>query len=480
MVGSFMSSADIGLFMLDTSLYESHYGIVPTSHVTWVPCSWMKLAEFYCFRQEACRTCASIVKADREGRDLCAASALCASRREWSSSTGFEVRLCGKVEAADSESGVTGSISVFRREARQWLEAHAPSEASPEDGPASRDYVLAWQKTQARDGWAGIAWPKEVGGRGLTVLEQIVWFEEYARAGAPNPLNASFTMLNHAGPTLISCGTPDQKAFHLPKILAGEVIWCQGFSEPGAGSDLASIRTRGRVEGDELVIEGQKTWSSFADIADWQELLIRTDPNNKTAAALSWVICPMTAAGITVRPIRTMAGPRKYCEVFYDSVRVPLSNVVGGLNNGWATAMSTLSFERGTAALALLIGLIFKVEKLLAACPTERPEMRMRLARLRAEGASIRAMTYRFALDAENSVPDASGSINRLSFAEFAQRVTAAAIDLYGIDAPEVIGMHRWGHDYLDAFSETIAGGTAEIQRNIIAERVLGLPRGPR
>jgi alkylation response protein AidB-like acyl-CoA dehydrogenase len=380
----------------------------------------------------------------------------------------------------DMKNSGTGSISTFRREARKWLEANVPSQPPPEDGPASREFVLAWQRAQAQGGWAGIAWPKEVGGRGLSVLEQIVWFEEYARAGGPSPLNASFTSLNHAGPTLIACGTHAQKAFHLPKILAGEVIWCQGFSEPGTGSDLGSVRTRGRVEGDELVIDGHKLWSSFADVADWQELLIRTDPQAKTSAALSWVICPMNAPGITVRPIRTMAGPHKFCEVFYDGARVPLSNVVGGLNNGWATAMSTLSFERGTAALALLIGLTLKVEKLLADCPVDRAAMRMRLARLRAEGASIRAMTYRFALDSEHSVPDASGSIMRLSFAEFAQRVTAAAIDLYGIHAPAVVGMHGWGHDYLDAFSETIAGGTAEIQRNIIAERVLGLPKGPR
>jgi alkylation response protein AidB-like acyl-CoA dehydrogenase len=372
------------------------------------------------------------------------------------------------------------SIDTFRLEARKWLEANVPAEPSPEDGPASREYVLAWQKAQAAGGWTGIAWPKEVGGRGLSVLEQIVWFEEYARAGAPSPLNASFVGLNHAGPTLIACGSAEQKAFHLPKILAGDVIWCQGFSEPGAGSDLGSLKTRGRVEGNELIIDGQKLWSSFADVADWQELLIRTDPNAKTSGALSWVICPMTAAGITVRPIRTMAGPRKYCVVFYDAVRVPLGNVVGGLNNGWATAMSTLSFERGTAALALLIGLTIKVEKLLADCPPGRPEMRQRLALLRAEGASIRATTYRFALHSENTVPDASGSIMRLAFAEFGQRVTAAAIDLYGLDAPEVIGIAAWGHDYLDAFSETIAGGAAEIQRNIIAERVLGLPKGPR
>ena len=375
---------------------------------------------------------------------------------------------------------MSNPIATFRLEARRWLEANVPRKPAPEDGPESRDYVLAWQQAQARAGWAGIAWPREVGGRGLSVLEQIVWFEEYARAGAPSPLDASFVGLNHAGPTLIACGTAEQKSDHLPRILSGQVIWCQGFSEPGAGSDLASLRTRGRIEGDELVIDGHKIWSSFADIADWQELLIRTDPEARTSEALSWVICPMNATGITVRPIRTMAGPRKYCEVFYDSVRVPLANVVGGLGKGWATAMSTLSFERGTASLALLIGLIHKVDMLLAACPNERPEMRMRLAQLRARGASIRATTYRFALDSENAVPDASGSLIRLSFAELAQQVTAAAIDLYGIDAPEVVGLHGWGHDYLDAFSETIAGGTAEIQRNIIAERVLGLPKGPR
>lgn len=375
---------------------------------------------------------------------------------------------------------MTKPISEFRRAAREWLAANVPTTPSPEDGPASREYVLAWQRTQSQGGWAGIAWPKEVGGRGLSVLEQIVWFEEYARAGGPSLLNASFVGLNHAGPTLIACGTPEQKQFHLPRILAGEVVWCQGFSEPGAGSDLASLRTRGRIEGDEMVIDGHKIWSSFADIGDYQELLIRTDPNAKTAAALSWVICPMNTPGITVRPIRTMAGPAKYCEVFYDGVRIPLSNVVGGVNNGWATAMSTLGFERGTASLALLLGYLMKVEQLLAACPSERHELKLRLGRLRAEGASIRAATYRFALDSEHGVPDASGSMMRLSFAEFAQRVAKAAIDLYGIDGPEVIGAHGWGHDYLDVFSETIAGGTAEIQRNIIAERVLGLPKGPR
>ena len=240
------------------------------------------------------------------------------------------------------------------------------------------------------------------------------------------------------------------------------------------------MRTRGRVEGDELVIDGHKIWSSYADIADWQELLVRTDPEAKTSGALTWVICPMNAPGLTVRSIKTMAGPRKFCEVFYDGVRIPLKNVVGGVNNGWGTAMSTLAFERGTASLPLLLGLIELVESLLVACPADRPAMRIRIARLRAEGAAQKAMAYRFALDSADSVPDSSGSIVRLGFAEFAQRVSAAALDLFGIASAEALGEHGLSHHYLDAFSETIAGGSAEIQRNIIGERVLGLPRGPR
>jgi alkylation response protein AidB-like acyl-CoA dehydrogenase len=368
---------------------------------------------------------------------------------------------------------------TFRRTARTWLADHVPNSPPPLDGPPSREYALAWQRAMALGGWAGIAWPKQFGGRGATVLEQIVWFEEYARAGAPTPLGPTFVGLNHAGPTLIACGTREQKAFHLPKIVNGDAIWCQAFSEPGAGSDLADLKASATVESDALVVNGHKIWSSFADIADFQELLVRTDPTAKTSAALTWAICPMDAPGITVRPIRTMAGVYKFCEIFYDNVRIPLENIVGGLHNGWRTAMSTLAFERGTASLALLIAVTHKVEHLLAACPTDRPHMRARIAQLRAEGAAIRAMTYRIALDSAHSAPDSSGSLARLSFAEYSQRVHAAAIDLFGIDAPEVVGLHGIGHDYLDAFSETIAGGTSEIQRNIIGERLLGLPKGP-
>ena len=235
----------------------------------------------------------------------------------------------------------TADLEDFRAEARAWLEANIPTEHAPIDGPESRTYALDWQRKMGEGGWTGLTWPKEYGGRALNVAKQIVWFEEYARAKAPSTHDSSFVGLNHAGPTVMACGTEEQKAFHLPKLLKGEVIWCQGFSEPNAGSDLAGLRTRGVVEGDEIVVNGTKIWSSYADIADWQELLIRTDPEAQRHGGLSWVICKMDTPGITVRPIKTMAGPRKYAEIFYDNVRIPLSNVVGGLNNGWKTAMST-------------------------------------------------------------------------------------------------------------------------------------------
>jgi alkylation response protein AidB-like acyl-CoA dehydrogenase len=370
------------------------------------------------------------------------------------------------------------SLDEFRARARAWLQANVPDHAAPMEGPESRAYALAWQKRQFEGGWAGLTWPAAYGGRELSVLQQIAWFEEYARAHAPSTHNALFVGMNHAGPTLIACGTDEQKAFHLPKILKGEVIWCQGFSEPNAGSDLASLRTKGLVEGDELVVNGQKIWSSYADIGDYQELLIRTDPNSSKHHGLSWVICDMKTPGITVRPIKTMAGPAKFAEVFYDNVRIPLSNVVGGLNNGWKTAMATLSFERGTASLALQISLSQRVEELIAA--NDDAAMTATLMDLRADAAALRAMSYQFALKSETGPVGSEGSMIRLYFAELAKRVASASIDIFGIAAPQVLAAHGLGFDYFDSYSETIAGGTAEIQRNIIAERVLGLPRGGR
>ena len=368
---------------------------------------------------------------------------------------------------------LTAADEDFRATAREWLIANVPSTPAPHEGRAARDFALAWLARCHSGGWSGISWPEEYGGRGLSQERLLIWFEEYVRARAPSVLDCTFVALNHAGPTLVACGTSGQKSFYLPRILAGDVIWCQGFSEPGSGSDLASLTTAGVVDGDHLVVNGQKIWSSFADIADYQELLIRTEPGSKRHQGLSWVICDMTSPGITVRPIENMAGVTHFAEVFYDDVRIPLSNVVGALNDGWRVAMNTLGFERRTAAIGLQLDLSVRIEDLIAlAYPTPGSATAERLAMLRAEAAALRAMTYPTLLREPATASD--GSLMRLCFGELAQRVHRATVDILG---PEALLASPLTHDYLESYSETIAGGTAEIQRNIIAERILGLPR---
>ena len=374
----------------------------------------------------------------------------------------------------------TAEDQAFRSAARAWLGANTPTSRPPADGPAARDFALAWLRQRHAGGWSGISWPAAYGGLGLSFERQIIWHEEYVLAGAPSPLDPTFVALNHAGPTLIACGTEDQKAFHLPKILSGEVLWCQGFSEPDSGSDLASLRTTGRIEGDHLVVNGQKIWTSYADIADYQELLIRTEPGSQRHKGLSWVICDMKAPGITVRPIENMAGATHFAQVFYDDVRIPLSNVVGALHDGWKVAMTTLSFERTTAATATQIELTAKIEslaRLVASDDRCRNDWALMhdIATARAEAAALRALTYR-TLFKEPATPS-DGSIVRLYFAELAQRIHRIAMDLLGPRNAEP-DQGGWVHGYLESFSETIAGGTSEIQRNIIGERILGLPRG--
>lgn len=361
----------------------------------------------------------------------------------------------------------------FRQKARDWLGANAPRHRAPAGAAGARQAATAWLARCHAAGWSGLAWPRDWGGQGLSAARLLIWYEEYARAGAPSPLDCTFVGLHHAGPTLIALGSEAQKAFHLPRILQGQSIWCQGFSEPGAGSDLASLRTSGRVEGDRLVVNGQKIWSSYAEDADYQELLIRTEPGSARHRGLSWVICDMRAPGITVRPIANMAGETHFAEVFYDDVRIPLSNVVGGLHNGWATAMTTLGFERKTAAMALQLDLSVRVERLIAeAGAAPGSALAETLADLRAEAAGLRAMTWRSVLR-EGGTPF-DGSLVRLTFAELAQRVHRLAAELLG---PESLLQGPVMTDYFESYSETIAGGTAEIQRNIIAERILGLPR---
>src|SRR5690606_14858751 len=220
----------------------------------------------------------------------------------------------------------------FRDQVRTWLVENKPREERPRDSAGIRDYDTAWQRKQFEGGWAGIAWPTEYGGRGLTLLQQLIWYEEYAAQGFPG-IDANFVGLSHAGPTLITRAREEQKAFHLPKILEGEAIWCQGFSEPEAGSDLAALKTKAVVDGDSLVVTGQKIWTSFAMCADYRELLVRTDNTGTKHHGITWVICDMRSPGIDVRPIRTIEGGEEFCEVFYDDVRIPLTNIVGEMGS---------------------------------------------------------------------------------------------------------------------------------------------------
>ena len=374
---------------------------------------------------------------------------------------------------------------AFRDEVRTWLAANVPDEVRPPDGPEMRAFDLAWQRRQHEAGWAGIAWPTEYGGRGLSLVQQMIWFEQYATAGAPPP-GVCFVGNSHGGPTLIAEGSDEQKRTYLPEILRGDVVWCQGFSEPGAGSDLAGVRTRGVVDGEHHLITGQKIWTSYADLADRQELLVRTGEGRHDG--LTWIVGDMSAPGIDVRPIRTMEGNHDLCEVFYDEVRLPLDDVVGGLGRGWQVAMSTLSFERGTAFMADQVEMARFVEQLteLAGDRFGRvggtvadDDVRRRLSTARAEVAAMRALTYAGIARAErDGNPGPQGSITRLYLALLRQRLFTLGVDLLGHDGLALGGDDpTWGRRWLRSFASTIGSGTSDIQREIIATRVLGLPR---
>ena len=373
----------------------------------------------------------------------------------------------------------------FREQARSWLADNKPKERRPHDGAAMRAFDVGWQRRQYDAGWAGVSWPREHRGLGLSLTRQLIWHEEYARAEAPDN-HLCFVGLNHAGPTVILRGTEEQRAFHLPRILSGESVWCQGFSEPNAGSDLASLRTKARIEGDHLVVNGSKIWTSHGHLSDWQELLVRTDPEAPKHKGISWVICDMKSPGITLRPIEIMTSPNQvhFVQCFYDDVRIPLTNVVGDINDGWIVAMSTLGFERGTAQVRDQLRYAYLVERMIAEaqqrlgadCPLSRDEMGARLAQLRADMAAARAMTYMVVSRAEAGKTGAE-SLMRAMVGETQQRARRLALDILGSRALENPEDDDWVYYYLRSFSITIAAGTSQIQRNIIGERVLGLPR---
>lgn len=370
------------------------------------------------------------------------------------------------------------NLASFRDEVRTWLGANVPSEPRPDDGPELREFDVEWQRRQYEGGWAGIDWPAEYGGRGLSLVEQVIWYEEVCRARAPeNSILAAG--LNQIGHTLMLNATHDQKATYLPSILRGEVVWCQGFSEPNAGSDLASLQTKGVIDGDSLVVTGSKIWTTYGPFADMQGLLLRTDPDLPRHKGLTWVICDLRSPGIEVRPIRTIDGRSEFSEVFYDEVCIPLTNVVGQLNGGWAVALSTLATERGPAFLDAKLAMLRVIEDITEMAAENNllssEDIATRLAEARAAALAVRSLAY---LSVSNGVSEhesaAMGSAVAVFQNELRQEISRLALDVSGEQA---LVAGPWVERWEKSFCATIAGGTSEIQRSITGERALGLPR---
>lgn len=372
----------------------------------------------------------------------------------------------------------------FRARLRKWLASvlpGLPAKPPPDDWPARRAYDTAWQRMLHDAGYAGLHWPLDAGGRGATPTQHLIYLEETERAGAPY-VGANFVGLLHAGPTIAAEGTAGQRARWLPPVLRGDEIWCQGFSEPDAGSDLAALRTRAVRDGDHYVVSGQKIWTSHAEVADWCELLVRTDPEAPKHRGISWLALPMDAPGITVRPLRTLAGSTEFAEMFLDEVRVPVSHRVGAENDGWRVTMVTLSFERGTAFVGEVVACRRTLGELAAAARAngrwDDPVLRRRLGRLNAEFRALWRLTQWNVSEAQRSggVPGTGGSVFKLRYSQARQELYAAAAEVLGADSLDLD--REWVLDRLSSLSYTIAAGTSQIQRNIVAERMLGLPKG--
>ncbi|MET9525718.1 acyl-CoA dehydrogenase family protein [Streptomyces coeruleorubidus] len=365
----------------------------------------------------------------------------------------------------------------FRARLREWLAKTLPglpAEPSPDDWPGRRSYDLGWQRRLYDAGYADVHWD-------ASPAIRLVFLEETEKAGAPY-VGANFVGLLHAGPTIAAEGTDGQRARWLPPILRGEEVWCQGFSEPDAGSDLAALRTRAWRDGDDYVVTGSKIWTSHAEVADWCELLVRTDPDAPRHRGITWLAMPMDAPGITVRPLRTLAGSAEFAEVFLDEVRVPAENRVGDENDGWRVTMVTLSFERGTA----FAGEVVACRRVLGELAVEArgngrwddPALRRRLGRLNAEFRALWRLTQWnvSAAQASGGVPGVGGSVFKLRYSHARQELYDAAAEVLGAGCLDLD--RPWTLDRLSSLSYTIAAGTSQIQHSIIAERILGLPKG--
>jgi alkylation response protein AidB-like acyl-CoA dehydrogenase len=379
----------------------------------------------------------------------------------------------------------TPEEAAFRDRLRAWLEENLPDELRGHRGGAARfegPEMRAWSRALYDAGYAGLTWPKEYGGGGAPYTHQAIFLEEMARAEAPP--HVGVIGLGMAGPTIIAHGTEEQKTRHLAPILSAEEIWCQGFSEPGAGSDLAGVRTSAKLVDGRFVVNGQKVWSSFAHIADWCLLLARSDPDSSRHTGLTYLIADMHAAGVEVRPLTQITGEAEFNEIFFTDVEIPVVNVLGEIGGGWQVAMTTLLHERGTLGFALQAALEVQVRKLVALARDRGadPLLRDRIAREWVEMQALRYTNYRALSQLmKTGIPGPEGSIAKLVWSEANQRVTKLGLELLGPDAALADGnapyAGYWQYQQLRSRGNTIEAGTSEILRNIVAERVLGLPR---
>ena len=380
---------------------------------------------------------------------------------------------------------------AFREEARGWLTeqlegpfAHVRFRGGPGEEDEEFEGRVEWEKAMGAAGWTGITWPKEYGGRAVPLSQQVIFYQEYARAGGPG-------RVGHIGeglvaPTILAFGSEEQKQRFLPGIKQGTELWCQGYSEPSAGSDLANVQTRARLEGDEWIIDGQKVWTSLAHNSDWCFVICKTEPDAPRYRNLSFLLVPMNQPGVTVKPIVQLSGTSEFNEVFFDGARTPAANVVGGAGNGWKVAMGLLAFERGASTLGQQIGFESEFKEILAAArengAAKDPVMRQKLAQAWIELQLVRlnAVTN---LE-EGTTRPGLAAINKLCWATWHRNAGELAMEVMGADAElcaePPYKLTRFQSRFLFSRSDTIYGGTNEIQRNIIAEQALGLPREPR
>ncbi|MCO4743761.1 MAG: acyl-CoA dehydrogenase family protein [Proteobacteria bacterium] len=379
------------------------------------------------------------------------------------------------------------SDEAFRDEVRTWLNEHLVGEFAACKGRGGLGDMdafiqerIAWEKELASGGWTCVGWPKEHGGRGATLYEEVIFAEEYARAQAPG--RAGHIGEGLLGPTIIHFGTPEQQQRFLPPIVAGEELWCQGYSEPGAGSDLANVQTKAVRAGDEWVLTGQKIWTSLAEFSDWCFVLARTDSDAPKHKGITCMLVPMNQPGIEVVPIRQMTGNSEFAEVFFDGARAKAEHVVGPINGGWKVAMGTLAFERGASTLGQQLSFAAELDRVIAVAKklgtAKIPAIRDRIAELWMRLSVMRLNALRTLSAHERGELPREAYITKLFWATWHRDLGELAMDVLGARAavadPEFEDLHRL---FLWTRSDTIYAGTNQIQRNLIAQRALGLPR---